>query len=58
MTFAQMKYASQILREEYPKPLISHTVDVFKGLSATEREILLISQKIYPPRLMQNNPKS
>jgi hypothetical protein len=53
-----MKYASQILREEYPKPLISHTVDVFKGLSATEREILLISQKIYPPRLMQNNPKS
>jgi hypothetical protein len=58
MTTQQLKEASRILREEYPKPRISKTVDVYNGLNPTERQILFETQSIYPPRLMENNPKT
>lgn len=57
MTSEILKYASKILREEYPTPRVHHTVDVYKGLNSMERQILVQTQSIYPPRLMQTNPR-
>ncbi len=52
-----LQEASRLLREQYPQPLIWKTVDVFKGLNATERQILAETQNVYPHRLLQTNPR-
>jgi hypothetical protein len=57
MTSEILKHASKILREEYPRPLIGHTVDVYKNCSPIERQILFQTQNIYPPRLLKQNPR-
>jgi hypothetical protein len=57
MTTIQLQEASRLLREQYPRPLIWKTVDVFNGLNSTERQILAETQKIFPPRLLQTNPR-
>ena len=57
MNTAQLQEASRLLREQFPRLLIGKTVDVFRGLSATEREILCTTQNINPPRLLAQNPR-
>lgn len=57
MTTEQLKEASRILREEYPTPRIWKTVDAYQGLNPIERQILVETQAIHPPRLMQQNPR-
>lgn len=45
-TAAELKQASDILRAEYPKPMISHTVDVHSDLSPLDRQILSYSERM------------
>jgi hypothetical protein len=51
-TLEQLKDASDILRAEYPKPRISHTTDSYVGLSAIQREVLFMSDRM-PIRLLE-----
>lgn len=51
-TLGQLKDASDILRAEYPKLRISHTTDSYVGLSAIQREVLFMSDRM-PIRLLE-----
>lgn len=45
-TSQQLKIASDILRAEYPKPLVSHTADYYVDLSPLDRQVLFISDRM------------
>lgn len=45
-TSEQLKIASDILKAEYPKPMISHTVDFYSDLSPLDRQVLFISDRM------------
>jgi hypothetical protein len=55
-TLGQLKNASDILKAEYPKPRISHTIDSYVGLSAIQREVLFMSDRM-PIRLLEARNK-
>ena len=45
-TSGQLKIASDILRAEYPKPMVSHTTDFYNDLSPLDRQVLFISDRM------------
>ena len=53
----QLKIASQILKAQYPQPLIMHTIDVNKDLQPIERQILFESSRMKIKRLEQTNKR-
>lgn len=57
MNSQQLKLASDILKAQYPKPLISKTIDVYKDLKPIERQILFESDRMLVKRLQQFNEK-
>lgn len=57
MNSQQLKIASDILKAQYPKPLISKTTDVYKDLKPIERQILFESDRMLVKRLQQFNER-
>lgn len=56
-TSQQLKIASDILRAEYPKPLVSHTADYYVDLSPLDRQVLFISDRM-KVKLLESPKKS
>jgi hypothetical protein len=57
MNSEQLKLASDILKAQYPHPLISKTTDVYKDLQPIERQILFESDRMLVKRLQQFNER-
>lgn len=57
MNSEQLKLASEILKAQFPQPLINRTVDANKGLQPIERQILFESDKMQIKRLQQFNKR-
>ena len=57
MNSQQLKLASDILKAQYPQPLISKTTDVYKDLKPIERQILFESDRMLVKRLQQFNER-
>lgn len=57
MTSEMLKRASEILRENFPTPMISRTVDVCHSCTAIQRQILYETSKMSIKRLNQINPR-
>lgn len=57
MTSEMLKKASEILRANYPSPMISRTVDVFHSCTPIQRQILYETSKMPIKRLNQVNPR-
>lgn len=57
MNSEQLKLASEILKAQFPQPLINRTVDANKGLQPIERQILFESDRMQTKRLQQFNKK-
>lgn len=57
MTSEMLKKASEILRANYPTPMISRTVDVYHSCTAIQRQILYETSKMPIKRLHQVNPR-
>lgn len=57
MNSQQLKLASDILKAQYPQPLISKTIDVYKDLKPIERQILFESDRMLVKRLQQFNER-
>jgi hypothetical protein len=57
MNSQQLKLASEILKSQFPQPLINRTVDANKGLQPIERQILFESDRMQIKRLQQFNEK-
>tara|TARA_R110000868_G_scaffold54673_5_gene170675 strand:- start:4966 stop:5139 length:174 start_codon:yes stop_codon:yes gene_type:complete len=57
MTSEMLKKASEILRANYPTPMVSRTVDVYHSCTAIQRQILYETSKMPIKRLHQVNPR-
>jgi hypothetical protein len=57
MNSQQLKLASEILKAQYPQPLINRTVDANKGLQPIERQILFETDRMLVKRLQQFNER-
>jgi len=57
MNSQQLKTASEILKAQYPQPLINRTVDANKDLQPIERQILFESDRMQIKRLQQTNKR-
>jgi hypothetical protein len=57
MNSQQLKVASDILKAQYPQPLIAKTIDVYKDLKPIERQILFESDRMLVKRLQQFNER-
>jgi len=57
MNSQQLKLASDILKAQYPQPLISKTTDVYKDLQPIERQILFETDRMLVKRLQQFNER-
>jgi hypothetical protein len=58
MTSEMLKKASEILRANYPTPMVSRTVDVYHSCSPIQRQILYETSKMSVKRLNQINPRN
>ena len=57
MTGQQLLNASKILRANIPSPRVQKTVDVYKDLTAMQRQVLCITEQMKVKRLMELNPR-
>ena len=57
MTTKDLQEASKILRANIPSPRVQKTVDVYKDLTAMQRQVLFETDRMLVKRLMQINPR-